>query len=85
MLVLNVELAVVPDTDLVPLRDVLQQRIIRDASEKLGIQMPLRVNITVRSVQADERKIAKKARKGGAAVAPEETSAPEGFEDATLG
>lgn len=64
-LVLNVDIAVVPNTDLVPLRDVLQRRIISGAEEKLGINRPVRVNIRVRSFDADPEKIMKSSRKAG--------------------
>ncbi len=62
-LVMTVEVAVVPDTELVPLRDMLQERIIKDAAAQLGLSMPLRVNIQVRSLEADQAKIARKIRK----------------------
>ncbi|MCF7854123.1 MAG: hypothetical protein K9N51_04935 [Candidatus Pacebacteria bacterium] len=65
LLVLDVEVGVVPGTDLVPLRDVLQRRIIADASQKLGLDRPVRVNIRVRSMEANQDKIAKETRKAG--------------------
>ena len=64
-IVMWVEIAAVPDADLVPLRDMLQERIIQDAAAKLGLGMPLRVNVQVKSMEADQQKISKRTRKAG--------------------
>lgn len=59
----NVELEVTPDADLMPLRDQIQQRILSGARERLGIESPMRVNLAVRSMEADSRKIMKADRR----------------------
>jgi len=61
---MQVGIAVVPNTDLVPLRDRLQGRIIADAEQRMGITLPLRVHLSIRSLEADEGKIARRSRKG---------------------
>ncbi len=48
---------VIPDTELVPLRGAVQQRIAEDARTRLGVQNSLRINLTVYSMEADGRKI----------------------------
>ena len=55
-LIMNIEIAVLPDIDLVPLRDALQSRISEESLNRLGITQNLRVNIIVKSVAASEKK-----------------------------
>ncbi len=62
-ILLDIDVAVVPQTNLIPLRDVLQARIMQDAQDKLGIQTIMKVDITIKSMEANERKIAKKSGK----------------------
>ena len=65
-----VVVGVTPGTNLIPLRDSLQTRIIADAAESLGLQSPMRVDIQIRSMEADEAKIAKRNRKAGITPPP---------------
>ena len=55
-LVLNIALNVRPDTDVVPLVELLRQRIMTGAREKMGIEKPLKVNVSIGSLSAKERK-----------------------------
>ena len=64
-LVLNIDISAVPEADLVPLRDALQGRIIRESQERIGLPGPIRVNVAVRSLEADREKIARRSRKAG--------------------
>ena len=78
--VLTLALDLLPETAVVPLRDQLRERIVKEAAERLGIQGPLKVNFIVRSLSANERRIAKASKKslGRAPVSPDaDTAAPE--------
>jgi hypothetical protein len=87
-LVFNVNVQVIPDAELIPLREAVQQRIAEDARQRLGIENPLRINLTIQSMEADGRKIEKAdrklARRTGkqvpeppAAIEPEEATVAE--------
>lgn len=62
-IVFSVELEVVPDVDLVPLRDRIQQRIVDDAENRLGIGMPIKVNLDIRSIEANAKRPSRSERK----------------------
>ena len=62
-LVFNVNVQVIPDAELIPLREAVQQRIAEDARQRLGIENPLRINLTIHSMEADGKKIEKADRK----------------------
>ena len=81
-LIMEVELDVHPDTDLVPLRDSIQNTILRDVSEKIGAKQSVRINLHVRSLESGGRKAAKRSSSippasGVSAANHEEISAQE--------
>ena len=61
-LVLVTEVIVLPDIELVPLRDAIQGRIVEEAQTRLGIDRPFRVNVVIKSVEASERKVGRQSR-----------------------
>jgi len=61
--VLTITLDLLPETSVVPLRNQIRERIVKEAAERLGVQGPLKVNFVVRSLSASERKIAKASKK----------------------
>jgi len=63
LLTFNVVLEVIPDANLIPLRDAVQDRVSNGAKAQLGIECDLRINITVQSMEANEQKIAKADRR----------------------
>lgn len=63
MIILNVEIAVLPDTAIPSLAERIRGRLVAEAAEKMGLETGLRVDVTVRSVQAREDKIARQHRK----------------------
>ena len=64
-LILSAELDTLPDTQIQELAQELRARIISEAKSRLGIDQPLSVDITVRSLSASEKKIARRARRSG--------------------
>ena len=64
MLTFLIEVDVVPRTDLVALRERIKDRIFQEAQEKIGIHERLeKVNVSVRGWDANEMKIAKRAKR----------------------
>ena len=55
-LVLNIALNVRPETEIVPLVELLRERIMTGAKEKMGIGKALKVNISIGSLSAKEGK-----------------------------
>ncbi len=58
-----IDLEVTPDVELVPLRDQIQQRVIEDAERRLGLGLPVKVNLDIRSIQANSRKLSRAEKK----------------------
>lgn len=79
-LTLSLSIDVLPDTAVVPLVQEVRTRILQQAVEKAGIERPLRVDVTVRSYMAKERKIAKGTRRVG--LDPQATARPYPVETA---
>ena len=77
-LLLTVELAVLPDTAILPLSEKVRARLLEEAGQKIGLDRDLQVNITVRSLSAREEKIARQARK---ARPPASSAVPSGAAD----
>ncbi|MFO7821674.1 MAG: hypothetical protein R6V56_06460 [Lentisphaeria bacterium] len=59
-LTLIMDVAVLPDVELVPLRNAMQGRIVEEAQNQLGIDQPFQVHVTVKSVEASEKKVGAK-------------------------
>ena len=57
---LIINLSATPDADLVPLRDAVQEQIVTEGANRLGLDMPLKVDISIRSLEASKRKGSKK-------------------------
>ena len=55
-LVLDIALSVRPDTHIVPLVELLRERIMTGARERMGVGRPLKVNVSIGSLSAKERK-----------------------------
>ena len=55
-LLLNIALHAQPDTEIPPLRELLKERIMTGAKEKMGIDRPLKVNVSIESLSAKERR-----------------------------
>jgi len=81
--VLTITLDLLPDTAVVPLRDRLREQIVREAAARLGVQGPLKVNFTVRSLSASERRIARASRKSLGRAAPSPADGSVSQEDET--
>ncbi len=62
-IVFSIDLEVVPDVDLVPLRDQIQGRVMEDAEKRLGLGLPIKVNLDIRSIQANARRLSRTERK----------------------
>lgn len=68
LLILQVDVDVLPDTSVVPLVERLRTEIISEAGEKLGITMPIRVNVSLRSLSAKEKRIVRQQKRVGVNV-----------------
>ncbi|MFW5893524.1 MAG: hypothetical protein ACOCUY_00115 [Verrucomicrobiota bacterium] len=65
---LRIDMDVLPDTQVVPMVDDIRAAIIGQAAEKLGITMPIRVDVSLRSLSAKEGKIDRQHRRSGVSV-----------------
>ncbi len=77
-LILRIDMDVLPDTQVVPMVDDIRAAIIGQASEKLGITMPIRVDVSLRSLSAKEGKIVRQHRRS---AVPVKRSKPAGGAD----
>ncbi|MFW6414385.1 MAG: alkaline shock response membrane anchor protein AmaP [Verrucomicrobiota bacterium] len=55
-LVLSMQISVTPEAQLVQLRDNIQDRIVANAERYLGLPMPVKVNIAVKSLESGQGK-----------------------------
>ena len=67
-LLLRIDMDVLPDTQVVPMVDDIRAAIIGEAAEKLGITIPIRVDVSLRSLSAKEDKIVRQQRRSGVPV-----------------
>jgi len=70
VLKLILDLEVLPDTAILPLAERLRERLISEAESKIGISSGLQVDLVVRSLSANEDKIAKQARRAAVPTKP---------------
>lgn len=77
---LRIDMDVLPDTQVVPMVDDIRAAIIGQAAEKLGITLPIRVDVSLRSLSAKEGKIVRQQRRSGVSV---KGSKPSNDEDET--
>ncbi len=68
----TIDLEVVPNVELVPLRDRIQQRVVEDAERRLGLGLPVKVDLEIRSIQANAKKSSRSERKQTAKVGKRE-------------
>jgi len=73
---LTIDLDVLPDVPVVPLVTRLREEVTKRAADQLGIDLPIRVHVAIRSLAANERKIARAARKAVHHAPPEHESKP---------
>mgnify|MGYP000314761086 CR=1 FL=1 len=80
---LVINLSATPDADLIPLRDAVQNQIVTEGSNRLGLDMPLKVDISIRSLEANKRRISKKHSAPAEGADNQNANSAEGSTDHT--